>query len=62
MSGFTYSNWNFKPFQVSRGLQSVEGVVVFAKDIAETGDLTLGECAAKTAGIGDPRWIEAAAE
>ncbi|MBR1545640.1 MAG: DUF4957 domain-containing protein, partial [Prevotella sp.] len=34
---------------------SVEGVVVFAD--AANGDFTLGDCAQKTAGIGDPRWI-----
>ena len=35
---------------------NVEGVVVFANDIA-TGDFTLGECPQKTAKIGDPRWL-----
>ena len=39
---------------------SVEGVVVFANDVA-TGDFTLGDCPQNTAQIGDPRWIDAGA-
>ena len=35
---------------------NVEGVVVFAGDIA-TGDFTLGDCPQNDAKVGDPRWL-----
>ena len=35
---------------------NVEGVVVFANDVA-TGDFTLGDCPQNEAKIGDPRWL-----
>ncbi len=35
--------------------KAVDGTVAFAN--ADNGDFTLGDCAQKTAGIGDPRWL-----
>jgi hypothetical protein len=38
---------------------SVEGIVVFLNDFSNQVDFSLGQCNAKEAGVGDPRWLMA---